>query len=308
MNTAGAFLVKPVATKESSLRQWIVLTSRYLKVMTRDRKNLLLLFLQPIIIATGVGLLFFGGEFLEKSPYQPQDLTITEAVIMDGRFEEVSKRIDLEMKQVSNIKVVLLVTVLTAVWFGAANSVSEIVKENAIYKRERSVNLSITSYLLSKALVLSIVCFAQSFVFVAILRLLIGLPNFLLFVPAFFLIISASSMMGLAVSACVATTSSATSMLPLLLLPQVILSGGLIAINELEPEYVQSIFALAISKWGYELVGGGILDVNNLVGLETPFAAFEGTFGAHWVWLAGHFCAYYLLATLAMLSKDKNLA
>lgn len=307
INNAGSHSIDPVSTRESSILQWSTLTSRYFRVMVRDRKNLLLLFLQPILIATGVGLLFLGGDFLDPSPYQPEDLVITQEVIIDGYFDEVSERIDEEMKRVEDIKVLLLVTLLTAVWFGAANSVSEIVKEHVIYKRERSVNLRIAPYLMSKVFVLSLVCFVQSFIFITILWLLIGLPNFLLFVLAFFLVIAASSIMGLAVSSIVATASSATSMLPLLLLPQVVLSGGLMPIDELEPEFIQSIFALAISKWGYELVGGGILDVNNLIGFEIPFKAFDGTFGGHWWWLIGHIALYYFIATIAMIRKDSNL-
>lgn len=299
--------IDSVSTRESSILQWLTLTSRYFRVTVRDRKNLLLLFFQPILIATGVGLLFLGGEFLDSSPYQPEDLVITQEVIIEGNFDEVTERIDGEMKRVEDIKVLLLVTLLTAVWFGAANSVSEIVKENTIYKRERSVNLRIAPYLMSKVVVLSFVCFVQSFIFITILWLLIGLPSFLLFVLAFFLVITASAIMGLAVSSIVATASSATSMLPLLLLPQVVLSGGLMPIDDLEPEFVQSIFALAISKWGYELVGGGILNVNSLIGFETPFKAFDGTFGGHWWWLIGHIALYYLIATVAMVRKDSNL-
>ncbi len=302
-----AHSINQVNTKESSIMQWINLTSRYFKVMLRDRKNLLLLFLQPILIATGVGLLFLGGDVLDKSPYLPEDLIITEEVIMAGDFDLVTERIDQEVKRIEDVKVLLLVTIITAVWFGAANSVSEIVKENSIYKRERSVNLRIAPYLMSKAAVLSFICLVQSFIFITILWALVGLPNYILFVLAFFLIISASAMLGLAVSAFVANASTATSMLPLLLLPQIVLSGGLMPIDELEPEFVQSIFALAISKWGYELVGGGILDVNNLLGFEAPFSAFEGSFGAHWLWLIGHFTFYYIIATIAMVKKDKDL-
>jgi ABC transport system ATP-binding/permease protein len=216
----GAHTINQVNTRQSSIMQWFTLTSRYFKVMLRDRKNLLLLFLQPILIATGVGLLFLGGDVLEQSPYLPEELVITEEVIMAGDFDLVTERIDQEVKRIEDIKVLLLVTIITAVWFGAANSVSEIVKENSIYKRERSVNLRIAPYLMSKAAVLSFICLVQSFIFITILWALIGLPNYILFVLAFFLIISASAMLGLAVSAFVASASTATSMLPLLLLPK----------------------------------------------------------------------------------------
>ncbi len=304
----GAPTVSQGRTSESSIRQWMTLTSRYFNVMARDRKNLLLLFLQPILIAVGVGLLFAATPVFEESKYSAEDLEITTEVIMAGDFEKVSERIDEETKRIEDINVVLLITLLTAVWFGTANSVSEIVKENSIYKRERSVNLRIAPYLLSKSAVLGIVCFVQSLIFVTILWALIGFPGYVLFVCAFFLIIFASAMMGLAVSAFVASASSATSMLPLLLMPQVVLSGGLMPIDDIEPEFVQAIFALAISKWGFELVGGGILDVNSLIAFEEGISAFEGTFGAHWLWLIGLAAAFYVVSTLAMLKKDKDLA
>lgn len=305
---AGVHDISQSRTKESQIIQLLTMTSRYFNVIVRDRKNLLLLFLQPILISLGVGLLFMSGSLFDISPYQPEDVTVTAQVIMEGNFDIVSDRIDDEVKRMEDINVVLLITLLTAVWFGAANSVSEIVKENAIYKRERAVNLRIAPYLLSKAVVLGIICLVQSVIFISILWFFLDLPNIILFIFAFFLIIFASAMMGLTVSAFVASASTATSMLPLLLMPQVILSGGLMPIDEIEPEFVQAIFALAISKWGYELIGGGILDVNNLIAFEAPFTAFEGTFGAHWLWLIGLSALFYLLATVALQKKDKDLA
>ncbi len=334
---AGAHAINQSHTRESSVIQWLTLTSRYFKVVIRDRKNMLLLFAQPIVIALGMGLMMSPSVF-EKSTYQPYELNLTpeieefslspeiqmdaniEQIIksveaeykksMDveaGRMELVGERIKDEETRTQNINMLLLVAVLTAIWFGAANSVTEIVKENAIYKRERGVNLRIAPYLLSKMAVLSLLCFAQSLIFVFILTVLLDLPNFVLFVFAFFFIITAATMMGLTVSSLVATASSATSMLPLLLMPQVVLSGGLFPIDEIEPEFARAIFALAISKWGYELVGGRILDVNNLIALD-PLAQFEGSFGIHWWWLAGLTAMFYLIATLGLIRKDKDLA
>jgi ABC transport system ATP-binding/permease protein len=324
-------------TRESSVIQWFTLSSRYFKVMARDKKNLLLLFAQPVVIALGMGLMMSPSVF-EKSPYQPHELALTSEVeeitiaremqaepdfemllrnieqqvkdkmdVEAKRMELVGERVQEEEERYQLLNMLVLVTVLTAIWFGASNSVTEVVKESSIYKRERGVNLRIAPYLLSKISVLSLLCIAQSFIYVAIISSLLKLPNFLLFVLAFFFVITASTMMGLTVSSLVSTASSATSMLPLLLMPQVILSGGLFPIADLEPEFVKSIFAIAIGKWGYELVGGQVLEVNKLVALD-PLAQFDGSFGAHWWWLVGLTVLFYFVATVGLLRKDKDLA
>ncbi len=333
---AGVNEVQVSRTRESSVIQWLTLTSRYFKVMTRDKKNLVLLFAQPIIIALGLGLMLSANMF-EKSPYQPHELVLTpEAqelsltpemqaeqnmeVLLKGieaqfkesmdkeakRMEVVGERLQEEEARYQNILLLLLVTILTAIWFGASNSVSEIVKESSIYKRERGVNLRIAPYLLSKISVLSILCITQSLIYVLIISSLLKLPNMLLFVLAFFFVITASTIMGLAVSALVASASSATSMLPLLLMPQVVLSGGLFPISDLEPEFARAIFAIAISRWGFEIVGGQVMDVNSLVALDA-FAEFEGPFGVHWLWLIGLTILFYLLAAIGLKRKDKDL-
>jgi ABC transport system ATP-binding/permease protein len=304
---SGKNFVAASHNKKSPILQWLTLTSRYFKVMTRDKKNLMLLFLQPIIIALGMGVLMSDSIF-EKSIHHPDDLVITQEIIIEGRSDEVQARIDDESSRFEDMMLIILVSSLCAVWFGACNSVGEIVKENSIYKRERSINLKIAPYLLSKSSVLGLIGLAQSILYVGILWIFIGVPDFLLLTLAFFLVILSSSMMGLTISAFVASTSSATSMLPIVLLPQVILSGGLFPIADVEPESAQMIFNIAVAKWGFELIGGGVLDVNNLVAFkEPPYPAFEGSFEAHWWWLIGLTVMFFVIAVFSMLKKDKEL-
>lgn len=249
-----------------------------------------------------------SDSIFEKSIYHPDDLVITQEIIMEDRADEVQARIDDESSRFEDMMLIILVSALCAVWFGACNSVGEIVKESSIYKRERSINLKIAPYLLSKSSVLGLIGLAQSILYVGILGIFIGVPNFLLLILAFFMVIFSSSMMGLTISAFVANTSSATSMLPIVLLPQVILSGGLFPIADVEPEAAQMIFNVAVAKWGFELIGGGVLDVNSLIAFkEPPYPAFEGPFEAHWWWLIGLTVAFFIIAVFSMLKKDKEL-
>ena len=50
---------------------------------------------------------------------------------------------------------------VSALWFGCSNAAQQIVKERAIYRRERMVNLRLDAYVLSKFLPLAVVCSAQ---------------------------------------------------------------------------------------------------------------------------------------------------
>src|SRR5207237_881503 len=54
-------------------------------------------------------------------------------------------------------QIALFIVAFIAVMFGTVNGIREIVKENAIYRRERTVNLGIMPYLLSKVIVLGVI-------------------------------------------------------------------------------------------------------------------------------------------------------
>jgi hypothetical protein len=178
--------------------QWLTLTQRYLETKLRDRRNTLLLLLQAPVVAL-----------------------ILAAVIGDS---------------VNDPKTLFIAAVI-AVWFGANNSVREIVSESAIYERERLFNLRIPSYVLSKFAVLSGMALAQCALFVSIL-MVFGRLNRGDFFPLL-LILYLTSLAGVATglffSALVGSTEKAMSILPLILIPQLLLSGFL---NPLEDVYV----------------------------------------------------------------------
>ena len=66
-------------------------------------------------------------------------------------------RQDFERSNPRNSYMLLFMLVVVVMWFGCNNAAKEIVKEEAIYSRERAVNLGIAPYLASKFLVLSVV-------------------------------------------------------------------------------------------------------------------------------------------------------
>src|ERR1051325_8626857 len=122
----------------------------------------------------------------------------------------------------------LFIAAIISIWFGANNAIREIVSEGTIYVRERLVNLKIPSYVLSKFAVLSGIALIQCFLFVAIIAAMGRLSG-----GDFLSLTSLAGItMGLAFSALVNSTEKAMSILPLVLIPQLLLSGYLKPIDD----------------------------------------------------------------------------
>jgi len=177
------------------LSQWLTLTRRYLEVKLKDKRNTLLLLAQAPIVA--ILLAIIVGDSVNNSQ-------------------------------------TLFIAAIVSIWFGANNAVREIVSEAAIYARERLVNLKIPSYVFSKFTVLSGVALVQCVLFVAILvgmkRLATG--DFVSLTVILYLTSLAGIATGLFFSALVNSTEKAMSVLPLILIPQLLLSGYLKPLND----------------------------------------------------------------------------
>ena len=172
---------------------------------------------------------------------------------------------------------VLFMIAISSIWLGAQNSAREIVCEQPIYKRERMFNLNIFPYIFSKITVLSFFSVIQSFIFILILYIkyntgIVHLNNpFYLFIWMVFLSISAS-FLGLLLSSIVKTSERAMTVLPLILLPQIMLAGIISQVSNLIVEFISY---LVLSRWGVEgfhilqeEITGTIITNNGLPKLE----------------------------------------
>ncbi|MGH9839216.1 MAG: FHA domain-containing protein [Blastocatellia bacterium] len=184
------------AGRRFGLNQWLTLTRRYLEIKLNDKRNTALLLLQAPLIA----------------------LILT---VIVGDTPSDAKT--------------LFIAAIISIWFGANNAVREIVAEAPIYTRERLVNLKIPSYVFSKYVVLSGIALLQCLLFVAILtgfgRTAGG--DFGWLTLTLYLTSLGGSALGLFFSALVNSTEKAMSILPLLLIPQLLLSGFLKPLDDL---------------------------------------------------------------------------
>jgi ABC-type multidrug transport system ATPase subunit/pSer/pThr/pTyr-binding forkhead associated (FHA) protein len=175
-----------------SVKQWGTLTRRYLEVLSRDKFNLLILFGQAPIIAF-LTYLVVGSTSPRDFPY--------------------------------------FMLALVAIWFGTSVASREIIRERAVYTRERMVNLRLLPYVGSKLFVLALIVSFQCVLLFGSLKFLhyAGLMNLPGWAIPQVTVLLITAMVGLAlglfISAMVKTSEMATSLVPLILIPQILFSG-----------------------------------------------------------------------------------
>jgi len=152
----------------------------------------------------------------------------------------------------------LLILVISACFTGAANAVRELVKERPIYSRERAAGLSAGAYLLSKLVILGLISGLQAVVLVVVGLTGRPLPaqgSFLKHLPLIELLLAmgalaiASMTLGLLISAMVNTSEKTMPLLVVTVMFQVILTGGVFALNG--KAGIEQIAWLAPSRWGF---------------------------------------------------------
>ena len=201
LSTTESAYPKPSAPKQlpppiGIIRQIRVQVARGVRLISRDRGWSIMLLAQPILMAFLINLSQAG-------------------------FDEVNT--------------VYTFAAVTAVWLGLNNTAREIVRERRHYVRERLLGVSPGAYLTAKIILFAVLGIGQIAVLVGIIRYL----NFCdadrqrdltrsTLVEVFLALWGAylsSALLGLLVSALARTEEWAVSLLPMIVLPQILLTG-----------------------------------------------------------------------------------
>lgn len=172
------------------------------------------------------------------------------------------------------------IVTLSAAWFGTSNAAREIVAEAAIYRRERMFNLRIGPYILSKLAVLSLFSLIQAILFSGIIFLRFSnndpnWGNFPMTMLWFWAITICSTVLGLMLSALVNTTEKVMTLVPLVLIPQVMLAGVVTSINNAAVEFMSFITPTRWGNEGMTLVQG---NVRNEIKYSDGFTVESGSY------------------------------
>ena len=182
----------------------------------------------------------------------------------------------------------------SATWFGAINAAREIVKEAPIFLRDRLSGLRVAPYLISKVLVLSVLCLVQTVLLLGLVAIKVDLPSsgVIMWGPleiwiSIMLAATAALGIGLLISASVGNPDRAQSLVPIVLIPQLIFIGG-----PNSGTAGQWLSYLTVTRWASEAmkITGGV-----------PYQTNPGGFGTsellvHWLALGVMALAFIGLA------------
>lgn len=248
-------------------RQTKLLTARYLKIQMSDMRSSLMMLGQCLLVGIMIVLLF--GDV--------SDEVLPEAA---GKSSKI-----------------MFLLAISGFWFGCNNAAKEIVKERVIYERERDVNLLVPSYLLSKILLLGAVCLLQTVLLVGIVKfgtaVDLGVGHFILLST----LSIAGVGLGLLISAASQSTDMAVTIVPLVLIPQIIFSG---AIANVEGVAWLIASLSVIVYWGY----GGLVSClpdNMVKALDYESWSF---FGSWFILLLHSF--FYLAVTVWVMCSGRE--
>ncbi len=133
-----------------------------------------------------------------------------------------------------NIPIYIFMSLIVALFLGLTISAEEIFRDRKILKREHFLNLSRTSYLLSKIGILIIISALQTFLFVVIANPILGIKAmFFHYWIALFATAFCANMLGLNISASFNSAITIYIVIPLLIIPMMVLSGAMFSFDKL---------------------------------------------------------------------------
>ncbi len=157
-----------------------------------------------------------------------------------------------------NLPQFLFIAVIVALFLGLTVSAEEIIRDRRILQREKFLDLSRASYLLSKVAILFMISAVQTMLFVLVANTVLGVKELtfahwvVLFSTSCF-----ANTLGLNVSASFNSAKVIYIMIPVLIIPQLLFSGIIVKFDKLHPWFASErsvpwIGNIMASRWAYE--------------------------------------------------------
>ncbi|SDC36638.1 ATP-binding cassette domain-containing protein [Williamwhitmania taraxaci] len=157
-----------------------------------------------------------------------------------------------------NFPAFLFMSVVVALFLGLTVSAEEIIRDRKILERESFLNLSRFSYLNSKILYLFALSAIQMLLYVAVAGYILEIQGLL---PIYWLILFTlccfANMLGLNISAGLNSVVAIYILIPLILVPQLLLSGTIVPFDNLHRKLTDKIYVpfvgdIMVSRWAFE--------------------------------------------------------
>lgn len=158
----------------------------------------------------------------------------------------------------TNVPVYFFMSVVVALFIGLIVSAEEIFRDRKILKRERYLNLSSSSYLISKVVILFSISAIQTVSFILIGNWILEIP---LTEMRYWLILFSCScfanVLGLNISSAFDSAVTIYILIPILIIPQLLLSGVVISFDKFNPKVgtpngIPVLGEMMTSRWAFE--------------------------------------------------------
>ncbi len=157
-----------------------------------------------------------------------------------------------------NIPIYIFMSLIVMLFLGLTVSAEEIFKDRKMIRRERFLNLSRTSYLLAKILILFTISATQAILFVIIGNSILGIKGMTFtYWLALFTTAAFANLLGLNISASFNSAITIYIIIPLLMIPMMVLSGAMFSFDKLNRNIgsvnkVPFIAEIMATRWTYE--------------------------------------------------------
>ncbi len=160
--------------------------------------------------------------------------------------------------QNANIPVYFFMSIVVALFVGLIVSAEEIFRDRKILKRERFLHLSRSSYFVSKVIILFVLSAIQTIMFILVGNALLEIPFsemrywLILFSCSCF-----ANMLGLNISSAFDSAVTIYILIPILIIPQLLLSGVVISFDKFNPNVgtpngIPLLGEMMASRWAFE--------------------------------------------------------
>ena len=222
-----------------AIRHSKTIFSRCFGLLGKSTELITVLIAQPLIVAGLLMLVFGTAPEKNASP-----IVILDILSPNGRSAVIGK--------------ILFLIGLSSFWFGCNNGAKEVVKERTIFNREKHAGLSSVGYLLAKTTFLGVITSLQITVLLFLSSFLcsysIGFLG-LSYLPCLLLSGLSGIGFGILISSTTSSNEAASTVVPLVIIPQVILSGGLTPLSG----WAQRVsMLLSPSYWTYGSLTGSL--------------------------------------------------
>ena len=267
----------PAIAQQSPFDQFAILCRRYLSVIAGDRQYSVFMLALPLLLSL----------FLYAVPGSA-GLSVAQAIAQHSQ----------QPRQL------LVLLVIGGALMGCAASIREIVKEQAIYRREHTIGLSRGAYLASKLVILTMLTGLQGLALGVLGVVFLPGPDEPLLIPSARLEVAfavatvsvVSMVVGLLISAMIDNADRGMPLLVLVVMAQLILCGGLFPVRDQVP--MGQLSWLSPSRWAYAM-GAATVNLNTISSPGTDDPLWRHTLGA-WLTAFG-MCLVLAVVMVALL-------